>query len=159
MPCGCRPYTPHHERLRLRYSDYENIDPLFGDLETFDRLLRECHRRGIRVVMDLVVNHTSDQHPWFTQAQRGRDDPLHDWYMWSSPRKVLRRRPNNWLACFEMRSAWWWQRDSEQYYLATFTRHQPELNWRNPQVKEAVYGMMQRWFERGVDGFRLDVIN
>jgi alpha-glucosidase len=140
-------------------SDYEGIDPLFGNLETFDRLLQACHNRGIRVIMDLVVNHTSDEHPWFRAAASGRDNDQHDWYLWQTPRRGLLRRPNNWLACFELRSAWWWQPQCEQYYLATFTRHQPELNWRNPAVKQAVFAMMQRWFDRGVDGFRLDVIN
>lgn len=140
-------------------ADYDDIDPLFGDLETFGRLVEACHQRGIRLIMDLVVNHTSDQHPWFKAAASGVDDPKHDWYLWQPARRGLRRKPNNWLACFELRSAWWWKKSCEAYYLATFTRNQPELNWRNTEVREAVYAMIKRWFERGVDGFRLDVIN
>ena len=136
-------------------SDYQAIDPMFGTLEQFDRLVAGLHARGMKLVMDLVVNHTSDEHPWF-QASRDPLNPKRDWYWWregngSAP-------PNNW-ASFFLGSAWEFDDVSQAYYLHLFTRKQPDLNWENPQVRQAVYAMMTWWLDRGVDGFRLDVIN
>ncbi|MFH2102297.1 MAG: alpha-glucosidase [Chloroflexota bacterium] len=132
-------------------SDYTAIDPRFGSLADFDRLVAECHRRGIRVILDLVLNHTSDQHPWFQESRSNRENSKRDWYIW-------RDRPNNWQAAFGGK-AWTADPQSGQYYLHLFTRNQPDLNWRNPQVRLAMLEVFRFWLERGVDGFRLDVFN
>ncbi|MFW5684186.1 MAG: alpha-amylase family glycosyl hydrolase [Spirochaetota bacterium] len=135
-------------------ADYTDVDPRFGTLADFDRLLEGCHRRGLRVIIDLVLNHTSDEHPWFQEARRSRDNPYHDWYLWHAE-----RRPNNWKSAFELSSAWWPNDATGEYYLGTFTRHQPEVNWRNPDLRAAMFDVMRFWLDRGVDGFRLDVVN
>lgn len=137
-------------------SDYSDIDPLFGNMSDFETLLGEAHKRGIKVIMDLVINHTSDQHPWFIESRESKDNPKRDWYIW----KVNRgKKPNNWYAAFEMRNAWWLDEKTNEYYLGTFTRHQPELNWRNTELRKAVYAMIRYWLDLGVDGFRMDVVN
>ncbi|MFJ6698024.1 alpha-glucosidase [Streptomyces sp. NPDC091272] len=136
-------------------SDYQDIDPVFGDLETFDRLLAAVHERGMRLVMDLVVNHTSDAHAWF-QESRDPASAKRDWYFWRSPRDG--REPNNWGSFFSG-PAWTYDDRSNAYYLHLFSSRQPDLNWENPQVRQAVYAMMRWWLERGVDGFRMDVVN
>jgi alpha-glucosidase len=135
-------------------SDYTDVDPVFGTLDDFKTLLSEAHARGIRIIIDLVLNHTSDEHPWFIEARSDRSSPKHDWYIWSE-----QKRPNNWLAGFELQSAWWHNPATDDYYLGTFTRHQPEVNWRNPEVRAAMYDVMRFWLDLGVDGFRLDVVN
>ncbi len=149
-------------------SGYTDVDPRFGTMDDFRTLVREAHRRGIRIIIDLVLNHSSDQHPWFQAARRDRRDPHHDWYIWHPglPRRIrlLRRwlrprRPNNWLSMFEVRNAWRWNEATREYYLGTFTRHQPEFNWRNHELRTAMYEVMRFWLDEGVDGFRLDVIN
>jgi oligo-1,6-glucosidase len=137
-------------------SDYEDIDPLFGSLEQLDELIAALHSRGIKLVMDLVVNHTSDEHPWFVESASGRDSAKRDWYVWKDPRDG--EEPNNWGSFFSG-SAWQLDESSGQYYLHLFDRKQPDLNWENEDVREAVYAMMRRWLDRGVDGFRMDVIN
>lgn len=137
-------------------SDYEDIDPLFGTLDEFDALLVEVHRRGMKLVMDLVVNHTSDQHPWFVAAKLSQHCPKHDWYIWRDP--VDGHEPNGWRAAFGG-PAWSWDPSTRQYYLHMFTPQQPDLNWDNPDMRAAVYAMMNHWLDRGVDGFRMDVIN
>jgi alpha-glucosidase len=141
-------------------SNYQDVDARFGTLEDFDRLLAEAHRRGIRVVLDLVLNHTSDQHPWFLESRSSRDDPRRDWYIWRSPSTVKNKPgfPNNWQACFGGH-AWEFDHGTGQYYLHLFTRQQPDVNWRNPQVRKAQLDVFRFWMERGVDGFRLDVYN
>src|SRR5919112_4833144 len=144
-------------------SDYQDIDPVFGTLAEFDRLLAELHRRGMKLVLDLVVNHTSDEHPWFQQSRSGRDDPKRDWYWWRGPRAGMAAgapgaEPTNWASAFSG-SAWQFDEASGEYYLHLFSRKQPDLNWENPQVRAAVYEMMRWWLARGVDGFRMDVIN
>ena len=136
-------------------SDYEDVDPLFGSLADLDALIAGCHDRGIRVVMDLVVNHTSDEHPWFVES-RDPSSPKRDWYWWRPPRDDG-RPPTNWESLFGG-SAWEYDEPSGEFYLHIFSRKQPDLNWENPEVREAVYAMMRRWVERGVDGFRMDVI-
>lgn len=139
-------------------ADYVSVDPLFGTLDDFRRLLDGAHDRGLRVVVDLVLNHTSDEHPWFREARASRDSPKHDWYIWKPfPERGPRRPPNNWISLFELRSAWYENRATREWYLATFTRNQPEVNWRNPELREAMYGVMRAWLDLGVDGFRLDV--
>jgi oligo-1,6-glucosidase len=144
-------------------SDYEDIDPLFGSLADLDDLLEGLHRRGMRLLMDLVVNHTSDEHPWFVESRSGRSSPKRDWYWWRDPRPgtepgTVGAEPNNWESHFSG-SAWTWDAATGQYYLHLFASKQPDLNWENPEVRQAVYAMMRFWLERGVDGFRMDVIN
>ena len=133
-------------------ADYEDVDPMFGTLADFDALLAAVHARGMKLVMDLVVNHTSDEHPWFVESRSSRDDPKRDWYWWRE------RRPTNWGSFFSG-SAWELDPATGEYYLHLFSRKQPDLNWENPEVREAVYAMMRCWLDRGVDGFRMDVIN
>ena len=132
-------------------SDYLDVDPRFGTLADFDRLVNEAHRRGLRVILDLVLNHTSDQHPWFLESRASLENPKRDWYIWSST-------PNNWQASFGGTT---WELDpaTGQYYLHLFTREQPDVNWRNPLVRKAQLDVFRFWMERGVDGFRLDVFN
>ena len=144
-------------------SDYQDIDPVFGSLEDFDALLAAAHERGMKLVMDLVVNHTSDEHPWFAQSRSGRDSPKRDWYWWRPPRPGMEpgepgAEPTNWRSFFSG-PAWELDAASGEYYLHLFSRKQPDLNWENPEVREAVYAMMRWWLDRGVDGFRMDVIN
>ncbi len=144
-------------------SDYQDIDPTFGTLGDFDELLAKAHERGIRVVTDLVVNHTSDEHPWFVESRSSTDNPKRDWYWWRPPREGLApgdlgAEPTNWHSFFSG-SAWQFDEGSGEYYLHLFSRKQPDLNWENPQVRQAVYAMMRWWLDRGVDGFRMDVIN
>jgi oligo-1,6-glucosidase len=137
-------------------SDYQEIDPTFGTLADFDDLLAEVHERGMKLVMDLVVNHTSDEHPWFVASRSGPDSPKRDWYWWRPPRDGA--EPNNWGSAFSG-PAWTFDEATGEYYLHLFSRKQPDLNWENPEVREAVYSMMRWWLDRGVDGFRMDVIN
>jgi alpha-glucosidase len=138
-------------------SDYTGVDPLFGTLSDFDRLLEEAHERGIRVILDYVPNHTSDEHPWFVASRSSRENPRRDWYLWRDPAPGG-DPPNNWQSIFGGGSAWEWDEGTGQYYLHTFDVKQPDLNWRNPEVREAMYGAMRFWLERGVDGFRIDVL-
>jgi alpha-glucosidase len=137
-------------------SDFTAIDPIFGTLDDFDELILEAHRRGIRVILDLVPNHTSDEHPWFVESAESRDNPRRDWYIWAdaSPKGGP---PNNWTSMFSSESAWQWHDQSDQYYLRTFDSKQPDLNWRNPAVRAAMYDVMRFWLDRGADGFRVDV--
>jgi oligo-1,6-glucosidase len=144
-------------------SDYQDIEPVFGTLEQFDALTEAVHERGLRLVMDLVVNHTSDEHPWFVESRSSPDSPRRDWYWWRPPRAGMRAgdpgaEPTNWRSFF---SGPTWELDeaSGEYYLHLFSRKQPDLNWENPDVRAAVYSMMRWWLDRGVDGFRMDVIN
>ncbi|MFC7847376.1 alpha-glucosidase [Arthrobacter sp. NPDC057388] len=149
-------------------SDYRDIDPVFGDLETLDELLEGLHARGMKLVMDLVVNHTSDEHPWFVESRSSRDNPKRDWYWWRPPRGGAEAgvpapgmpgaEPNNWGSAFSG-PAWEYDESTGEYYLHLFSRKQPDLNWENPEVRAAVYDMMNWWLDRGVDGFRMDVIN
>jgi alpha-glucosidase len=138
-------------------SDYCNVDPRFGTLADFDSLLHEAHRRGLRVIMDLVLNHTSDQHPWFTESRWARHSPKADWYCWADGRSFL-RRPSNWNARFGG-SSWTWDPTRRQYYLHSFLKEQPDLNWQHKPVREAMWNVVRFWLDRGVDGFRLDAIN
>ena len=137
-------------------SDYYDIDPLFGTMDEFDTLLAGVHDRGMKLVMDLVVNHTSDEHPWFLESASSRDSGKRDWYIWRDARHG--EEPNNWGSFFGG-SAWGWHESTKQYYLHLFDRKQPDLNWENPEVRQAVHEMMRWWLGRGVDGFRMDVIN
>ena len=143
-------------------SDHTSVDPIFGGDAAFDRFVDEAHKRGLRVVLDLVMNHTSDQHPWFQASRASRDNEYADWYLWMDPAGYTDDGtpipPNNWLSWFGG-SAWQWDEPRRQYYMHTFLVEQPELNWRNPAVEEAQFRMVRGWLDRGVDGFRLDVFN
>jgi len=144
-------------------SNYQDIDPAFGTLADFDELLAGLHSRGIKLVMDLVVNHTSDEHPWFVESRAAKHAPRRDWYWWRPPRGGLPpgspgAEPTNWESFFSGH-AWELDESSGDYYLHLFSRKQPDLNWENPEVRQAVHTMMRWWLDRGVDGFRMDVIN
>ena len=140
-------------------SDYRNIHPDYGDLEVFRQLLDEAHGRGMRVFMDLVVNHSSDEHPWFLESKKSRDNPYSDYYIWRPGRERRGRRlpPNNWTSMFEG-GAWEYVEERDEYYLHLFAKKQPDLNMDNPRVREEVKDIMRFWLDMGVDGFREDVI-
>jgi alpha-glucosidase len=131
-------------------ADYCGIDPIFGTIEDFDRLLAEVHRRGLKMVLDFVPNHTSDHHPWFQESRSSLNNPKRDWYLW-------RDKPNNWMSNFGG-SGWQLDDATGQYYYHSFLKEQPDLNWRNPAVKEAMFAALRFWLDRGVDGFRVDVM-
>lgn len=139
-------------------TDYLSVAPEYGDLADAQLLIDETHRRGLKIMFDLVLNHTSDQHPWFLWSKASRANPRSDWYIWADGRgKHGRRPPNNWRSALEVKSAWRWCPERQQWYLATFLPFQPDLNWRNEQVRDAMFGTVRFWLERGVDGFRLDM--
>ena len=137
-------------------SDYRAIMQEFGTMEDFDRMLSEMHKRGIRLVMDLVVNHTSDEHKWFVESRKSKDNPYRDYYIWRDAKEG--KEPNNWGSCFSG-SAWKYDPQTEMYYLHLFSTKQPDLNWENPAVRKEVFDMMNWWCEKGIDGFRMDVIS
>jgi len=147
--------SPMHD-FGYDISNYRAIDPVFGTRKDFLTLVKEAHRRKIHVVMDMVLNHTSHLHPWFLESRSSRDNPKRDWYIWHDGKKG--RRPNNWMAAFGGH-AWDWDEATAQYYLHLFLKEQPDLNWRNPDMKKAMFGDIRYWLDLGVDGFRLDVIN
>jgi alpha-glucosidase len=138
-------------------SDYLDIDTQYGNLGDFDELVRQAHERGIRVILDLVLNHTSDRHPWFSESRKSRDNPYRDYYLWRDP-KPGGGPPNNWLSIFGG-PGWELDPETEQMYFHMFYKQQPDLNWRNPAVRSAMLEVLRFWLERGVDGFRLDVFN
>lgn len=137
-------------------SNYLDVDPELGSLATFDRLVGEAHRKGLRVILDFVPNHSSDQHEWFQESQSSRDNPKRNWYIWMDA-KGDGSPPNNWISLFGG-PAWTWDATTEQYYLHSFLREQPDLNWRNPEVVEAMKDVLAFWLDRGVDGFRVDAV-
>jgi alpha-glucosidase len=137
-------------------SDYTDIHPLFGTLAEFDRLLAEIKRRGMKLILDYVPNHTSEEHPWFKASRSGRDDAQRDWYLWHDPAPDG-GPPNNWLSNFGG-SAWQWDERTGQYYYHSFLKEQPDLNWRHPEVLAAMHEVLRFWLKRGVDGFRIDVL-
>ncbi len=155
-------------------ADYCDVDPMFGTLADFDDLVAEAHQRGIRVIVDWVPNHSSDQHPWFIESRSSRENPKRDWYVWADANHLPTRDgvlppspagrgaggegnlPNNWLSVFGG-SAWEWDKATGQYYLHSFLKEQPDLNWRNPEVQAVMFDTVRFWLERGVDGFRVDV--
>lgn len=136
--------------------DYETIMAEFGTMEDFDELVTQLHHRDIKLVMDLVVNHTSDEHPWFLEARTAKDSPYRDYYIWRDG--VNGREPNNWASFFTP-SAWTYDETTAQWYLHLFSEKQPDLDWENPKLRREIYGMMNRWLDRGVDGFRMDVVS
>lgn len=135
-------------------ADYKDICPTFGSLEDFDELLTKAHQRGIKVILDLVVNHTSNQHPWFLESCSSQDNPKADWYLWQTP-FAGQELPNNWQSYFGG-TGWTHCEARDQFYYHTFNKNQPDLNWKNPDVRAAIYDIVRFWLERGVDGFRLD---
>jgi oligo-1,6-glucosidase len=137
-------------------SDYQDIMDEFGTLADWDELLSEMHKRGIKLLMDLVVNHTSDEHRWFQESRKSKDNPYRDYYIWHPGKDGA--EPNNWRSHFSG-SAWGYDETTDEYYLHLFTKKQPDLNWENPKVREEVYKMMEWWLDKGIDGFRMDVIN
>jgi alpha-glucosidase len=138
-------------------SDFTDVDPMFGTLEDFDELVTEAHNRDIHIIVDFVPNHSSDQHPWFIESRSSRDNPKRDWYFWRDA-KPDGSLPNNWLGAFGG-SSWEWDEHTQQYYLHNFLVEQPDLNWRNPEVKAAMMDVLRFWLDRGVDGFRLDAVH
>ncbi|MGE7660411.1 glycoside hydrolase family 13 protein [Peribacillus sp. NPDC097197] len=137
-------------------SDYQSIMTEFGTMDDFNRLLSAVHERGMKIMMDLVVNHTSDEHPWFLASRSSVDDPKRDYYIWRPGKDG--KEPNNWESVFKG-SAWKYDEGTDEYYLHLFSQKQPDLNWENPQLREEIYSMMKWWLDKGVDGFRMDVIN
>ncbi len=149
-------YKSPNEDMGYDISDYQDIMTEFGTLADWEDLLQGLHARGIKLVMDLVVNHSSDQHPWFVESRKSRDNPYRDYYIWRPGREG--REPNNWLSFFGG-SAWTYDQLSGEYYLHLFSPGQPDLNWDNQKVREDIFAMMRWWLDKGVDGFRMDVIN
>ena len=147
--------SPMHD-FGYDVANYTDIHPLFGSLEDFDRLLEETHKRGMKMILDLVPNHSSDEHPWFVESRSSRDNPKRDWYLWRDPAPDG-GPPNNWLSHFGG-PAWTYDEGTKQYYLHQFVKQQPDLNYRNPEVVSAILDVMRFWLDRGVDGFRVDVI-
>ena len=137
-------------------ADYCGIEPMFGDLAGFDRLLHAVHERGLKLILDFVPNHSSDQHPWFVESRSSRSNPKRDWYIWRDA-KPDGSPPNNWISDFGG-SAWEWDAATGQYYLHAFLKEQPDLNWRNPELRAAMLDVLRFWMDRGVDGFRIDVL-
>ncbi len=137
-------------------ADYRDVHPLFGDMATFDRLLEAIHARGLRLILDYVPNHSSNQHPWFIESRASRQNPRRDWYIWRDA-KPDGSPPNNWEAWFGG-SAWEWDEVTGQYYLHLFLKEQPDLNWRNPEVRAEMHDVLRFWLDKGVDGFRMDVV-
>jgi alpha-glucosidase len=135
-------------------ADYCNVDPIFGTLADFDQLLKAIHERGLKLILDFVPNHTSDQHPWFMESRSSLTNPKRDWYLWRDPAPDG-GPPNNWLSNFGGPA---WTRDGSQYYYHSFLKQQPDVNWRNPAVREAMFNVLRFWLDRGVDGFRVDVM-
>lgn len=143
-------------------SDHQDVDPIFGTLKDFDELVTEAHKRRLKILIDLVPNHTSDQHEWFHRSRQSREDKYSDWYIWRDPSGFDRQRkplpPNNWLDTFAGQTAWEWEPARQQFYLHSFAVQQPDLNWENPEVREAFKLIMRFWLDRGVDGFRIDAV-
>lgn len=137
-------------------SDYQAIMSDFGTMEDYDRMLSEAHNRGIKIVMDLVVNHTSDEHQWFVESKKSKDNEYRDYYIWKDGKNG--KEPNNWGGCFGG-SAWEYDKETDMYFLHCFSKKQPDLNWENPKVRKEVFDMMSWWCEKGIDGFRMDVIS
>jgi oligo-1,6-glucosidase len=149
-------YTSPNDDMGYDISDYYSISSEYGTIEDFDEMIKVLHRNGIRLIMDLVLNHTSDENPWFIESRISKDSPKRDYYIWRDGKNG--REPNNWASFFTP-SVWKYDARTDQYYLHLFSEKQPDLNWKNEDVRKNVYNMMNWWVDRGVDGFRLDVIN
>ncbi|MEN1985929.1 glycoside hydrolase family 13 protein [Paenibacillus hubeiensis] len=152
----CPMYQSPNDDNGYDISDYCSIMGEFGTMEDFDQLLNEVHRRGMKLIMDLVINHTSDEHPWFMESRASQDNPKRDWYIWRDGKNG--EEPNNWESIFGG-SAWEYDEVSGQYYLHLFSKKQPDLNWGNEEVRKSIYEMMNWWLDKGIDGFRVDAIS
>ena len=152
----CPIYSSPNEDNGYDISDYRKISEEFGGNKAFDILLKEMHKRDLKLIMDLVSNHSSDEHKWFEESKKGEDNPYHDYYFWKKGKS--NKPPNNWLSVFSG-SAWQWDSNLNKYYLHLFTKKQPDLNWENPRVRDEIYDVLNFWFSKGVDGFRMDVIS
>lgn len=152
----CPVYASPNADMGYDISDYEKIMDEFGSMKDFDELLSEMHKRDIKLIMDLVVNHSSDEHKWFIESKKSKDNPYRDYYIWRDGKDG--KEPNNWGSFFTP-SAWSYDNESNQWYLHLFSEKQPDLNWENSAVRDEVFGMINRWFDKGVDGFRMDVIS
>jgi len=150
-------YTSPMADFGYDVADYTNIDPIFGNLDDFKKLVRAAHERGIKVLLDFVPNHSSDEHPWFIESKSSRDNPKRDWYVWRDA-KADGSPPNNWLGFFGS-TAWQFSEPTNQYYLHSYLAKQPDLNWDNPAVREAMKSVMRFWLDLGVDGFRVDAVD
>ncbi len=137
-------------------SDYQDIMEDFGTMEDFDELLHEVHARGMKLILDLVINHTSDEHPWFIESRSSKDNPKRDWYIWRDGKDG--KEPNNWESIFSG-PAWKYDEETDQYFMHLFSGRQPDLNWENPEVREALYNMVNWWLDKGIDGYRVDAIS
>ncbi|HEY0293081.1 MAG TPA: alpha-amylase family glycosyl hydrolase, partial [Hansschlegelia sp.] len=137
-------------------ADYCGVDTIFGSIDDFDRLLDDAHGRGLKLILDFVPNHSSEAHPWFVESRRDRSDPKRDWYIWRDAAPGG-GPPNNWISNFGG-PAWTFDETTGQYYLHSFLREQPDLNWRNPELRAAMADVLRFWLDRGVDGFRIDVL-
>ncbi len=149
-------YKSPNDDMGYDISDYQDIMDDFGNMEDFDALLKEAHEHGIKIIMDLVVNHTSDEHKWFIESRSSKDNDKRDYYIWREAQDG--KEPNNWGSCFSG-SAWEWDETTQMYYLHCFSKKQPDLNWDNPKVRDEVFNMMTWWCDKGIDGFRMDVIS
>lgn len=152
----CPMYKSPNDDNGYDISDYEDIMEDFGTMEDFDALLTEVHDRGMKLIIDLVPNHTSDEHQWFIESRQSKENPKRDWYIWRDGKEGA--EPNNWESIFGG-SSWQYDERTNQYYLHVFSTKQPDLNWENPEVRDAVYGMMNYWLDKGIDGFRIDAIS
>ncbi len=152
----CPMYKSPNDDNGYDISDYQDIMDEFGNMADFDRLLTEVHRRGMRLILDLVVNHTSDEHPWFIESRSSKNNPKRDWYVWRDGKNG--QEPNNWESIFKG-SAWKYDAQTEQYFLHLFSTRQPDLNWENQEVRTAIYDMIHWWLKKGIDGFRIDAIS
>jgi len=152
----CPIYKSPNDDNGYDISDYQDIMDEFGTMADFDRLLAEVHSRGMKLILDLVINHTSDEHPWFIESRSSRDNPKRDYYIWSDGKDGA--EPNNWESIFSG-SAWEYDEATEQYYMHVFSTKQPDLNWENPQVRQDLYAMVNWWLDKGIDGFRVDAIS
>jgi oligo-1,6-glucosidase len=143
-------------------SNFEVVDPRFGSMTDMDELIEQCHKRDMKLILDLVINHTSDKHNWFLESKKSKDNEYSDWYIWKKPRyneKGERRPPNNW-GCFFGGSAWEWVAERGEYYLHLFCPEQPDLNWEHPVTRKAIYdSAIEFWLKKGIDGFRVDTVN
>ena len=152
----CPMYKSPNDDNGYDISDYQDIIADFGTMADFDRLLEEVHNRGMKLIIDLVINHTSDEHPWFVESRSSKDNPKRDWYIWRDGKDG--KEPNNWESIFNG-SAWKFDENTKQYYLHIFSGKQPDLNWKNPDVRNSLYDMVNWWLDKGIDGFRVDAIS
>ncbi len=152
----CPMYKSPNDDNGYDISDYQDIMDEFGTMADFDQLLKEVHRRGMKLIIDLVINHTSDEHPWFIESRSSKDNPKRDWYIWRNGKNG--KVPNNWESIFNG-SVWEFDEETKQYYMHIFSKKQPDLNWKNPEVRHALYDMINWWLDKGIDGFRVDAIS